>query len=135
MLFLKSTSYNLHLNSRFELKNNHLTKNNSFYPELCIVIWRIYPPFFFSISICFLRYMDRQYLLCTTGLKQGSKGGIRYTHLSLETDARWFFARARLLAAIWLIIAAILSNNLTPQVLINYRINMNIITLLLESFD
>ena len=64
------------------------------------------PPFFFFMSICFLRNIDLQYLLCTTGSKQGPKGGILYTHLLLDTDTSWFFARARLLAAIWLIIAA-----------------------------
>ena len=61
-------------------------------------------------NLLVFRATDFIYLLCNIGSKQGSKGGNVYTDLSGGTKRFPLFCLALLLAAIWLIMAAIFSS-------------------------
>ena len=58
-------------------------------------------------NLLVFRATDLIYLLCNIGSKQGSNGGSVYTDLSGGTKRFPLFCLALLLAAIWLIMAAI----------------------------
>ena len=69
---------------------------------VCVVVVKCLMP-----NLLVFRATDFIYLLCNIGSKQGSKGGSVYTDLSGGTKRFPLFCLALLLAAIWLIMAAI----------------------------
>ena len=69
---------------------------------VCVVVVKCLMP-----NLLVFRATDLIYLLCNIGSKQGSNGGSVYTDLSGGTKRFPLFCLALLLAAIWLIMAAI----------------------------